>query len=496
MELDPLLVHVCASNSCREAAPVQAVRRGNNEAALQQLWHLCATPLVIARSKGSGPLAPFMFLLAHSPTPSAWRAPCCPFVCIMWPCNVLVDEGLFLGPESGSHLGGAGCDTAPCVSRLRPPFWVPENGPHSGSAFQDSKPIAGALQGASPAAKVHRMASPEPSLHGSGCSAVPASPVVVSSAARKRPVSQAEVEAFETRKLHATVAKIQANLSARGMTLSDDSLQLLFEIPAVQALQLIHGIDGPHVRHPAGLLAWKLRTCGGHRSSAQPLDALAAGDTPPRASFQPAAAAQAESPVNPVVLQPQPPIAPPAPTPQASSCVADARLPHVTPMHCPGCGEFGKAPRKDILGNAATESDSSRIGFSSSWGSHKCGASWMCMQLPQNFGTGMCLAAWLRRGGQAPGVHAEVPLSLLQGSAASADVLEHRASTLSPQQFPLRCFLCGHALAYLAFEETTHTNKLCAQWHCPRCPLTLVGSITVESEWNHFTAFWVSAAAR
>ena len=248
------------------------------------------------------------------------------------------------------------------------------------------------------------------------------------------------------------------------------------------------------MRHPAGLLAWKLRQRVGHRSSAQPLEAPAAGDTPPRASFQPAAAVQPDSPVTPVVLKPQPPIAPPAPTLPTLSSVQDARLSLVVPIHCPACGEFGEAPRKDILGNAATDRDSSRIGFSSCWVSHKCGASWMCTQLPQKFATGMCLAAWLRRGGEAPGVHAEAPLSLPRGSSASAEFLEHRVRPVSAQQFPLRCFLCGHALAYLAFEETTHTNKLCAQWHCPRCPLTLVGSITVENEWNHFIAFWVSAS--
>ena len=338
------------------------------------------------------------------------------------------------------------------------------------------------------------MASPEPAPNGSDSSAVPAAPVVISSPTRKRPVSLEEVEAFERRTLHNKVAKIQANLSARGMALSDESLQPLYNIPAVTALQLIHGIDAPHVRHPAGLLAWKLRQRGGQRNSAPPLEALPAGDTPPRASFQPTAAVQPDSPVTPVVLHPQPVLASPAPTLASSSSGQDAHRSFVEPIHCPGCGEFGEAPRMDILGHPATATDSSRICFSSCWGSHKCGASWMCTQSPQNFGTGMCLAAWLRRGGAVPGVHAEAPLFFPQGSSASAAFLEHRARPVCAEQFPLHCFLCGHALAYLAFEETTHTNKLCAQWHCTRCPLTLVGSITVENEWNHFTAFWVSAS--
>ena len=168
----------------------------------------------------------------------------------------------FLGPESGSTFGGPGSDTAPCVSRLRPHIWVPEIGPLSLSAFQAFTATAGAPLGSSLAARLHGMASPEPSLTGSGSCAGPAAPVAVSSVATKRPPPVEEVEAFATRKLQVTVARSQANLSARGMMLSDESLRPLYEVPALKALQLIQGIDGPQVRDPARLLAWNLRQGG------------------------------------------------------------------------------------------------------------------------------------------------------------------------------------------------------------------------------------------
>jgi hypothetical protein len=320
------------------------------------------------------------------------------------------------------------------------------------------------------------------------------SPAVRCVPASKRPPTQEEVEAFEARKLQATLAKVHANLALRGITLSEESLRPVLELPPLKALQVIHGIDGQNVRDPARLLAWKLKREAGDGAPAAASPRATPAGTAALVSSQPSAVPVARS-VGPTPVSAGVPGNVSQPSGEARArALGDNSMPIMMPVHCPGCGEFGEAPRKLIAPNAPADAQMIGAPFSSSWGSHRCGASWMCTQLPQNFGTGVCLAAWLRRGAQGGGSAGSA--GRCAGSVAQPEAIAPLppGSALAAADFPIRCCTCGTALNYLAFERTTHGNKFCAQWHCRACPLTLVGSITAELEWNHFTAFWVNVA--
>jgi hypothetical protein len=209
---------------------------------------------------------------------------------------------------------------------------------------------------------------------------------------------------------------VQHTLAQRGAFLQESDVSVLKQLPGQLVLPILQGLDAPNVRNPGALLRWKLgqpHVQAALRGPPLPQD----GYVEAGASTQPptAAPSQIALPAQAPPQHPQPPARATAPESPPQPQVLRLRGDPLTNMnvHCPGCGYTVPALSTRLEPPRNPFRESSMMAFTSAWGQHECGASWMCTRVPRSFGIGIGLSAWLL---QQPGPGAYVPTTPARGS--------------------------------------------------------------------------------
>ena len=304
-----------------------------------------------------------------------------------------------------------------------------------------------------------------------------------------------------TRRCEEMLAKVQHAAVQRGGGLPEQDVATLRQLPTQIVLQVLNGLDAPSVRSPGALLRWKL----GQPNVQAALRLQSQQSATPQASgasTQPAVASPGTGPGTEASIPGSAVTATPVSGPTPSAAASPARS-EATPLmeltvRCPGCGFDVAAQSTRIEPPSTPFRAASMMAFTSAWGQHECGASWMCTRLPRGFGTGIGLSAWLLRRAAPSALTPRIPSPMLnpglsppaRAGSARDDGLEHSA-------WPsLHCWMCGGLFEHAIFAPGLTVDKVTVQWECCVCGLALVGCMENDADRCHVTAFWVEPADR